>query len=165
MKIKYTPAGFMGMISLLCMSGMSFAQAGAYQIPSQKDMLYSADSKLAANKKLVYDFWREVLEAGHLEKAPEFMTETYIQHNPNVPTGRQGFIDFFSKFRKPVPIADTIKGPLIDIVAENNMVVLVFKRQLPDPKDPAKKYITTSFDMLRIEGNLIAEHWDSATKD
>ena len=82
-----------------------------------------------------------------------------------MPTGRQGFIDFFSKFRKPVPIVDSIKGPLIDIVAENNMVVLVFKRQLPDPKDPSKKYMTASFEMLRVEGKLIAEHWDSAVKE
>jgi predicted SnoaL-like aldol condensation-catalyzing enzyme len=165
MNKRYTPVHFIGMIILVCTSGTGFAQAIPYQIPTQKDMLYSPDPKLAANKKLVYDFWREVLEAGHLELAPEFMKETYIQHNPNVPTGRQGFIDFFSRFAKPVPIVDTIKGPLIDIVAENDMVVLVFKRQLPDPKDPSKKYITTSFEMLRVEGSLIAEHWDSATKE
>jgi predicted SnoaL-like aldol condensation-catalyzing enzyme len=124
----------------------------------------SSDPQLAANKKLVYDFWREVLEAGHLDLAPQFMTETYYQHNPNVPTGRQGFLDFFSRFMKPGPIADSIRGPLIDIVAEGNLVVLVFKKQLPDPKDPSKKYMTTDFEMLRVEGGKIAEHWDNALR-
>ena len=80
---------------------------------SQKMMLYSNDPTLAKNKKIAYDFWRSVLEGGHLELAPQYMRESYIQHNPNVPTGRQGFIDFFSKFAKARTIVDTIKGPLI----------------------------------------------------
>jgi len=132
---------------------------------SQKSMLYSNNPKLAKNKKLVYDFWRSVLEGGHLELAPKYMLETYIQHNPNVPTGRQGFIDFFSKFAKARPIVDTIKGPLIAIVAEGDRVILSFKAVHPDPKDQTKTYTTTSFEMLRIEKGKVAEHWDSALKE
>jgi predicted SnoaL-like aldol condensation-catalyzing enzyme len=115
---------------------------------SQKSMLYNSDPRLAANKKMVYDFWRSVLEGGHLELAPKYMLETYIQHNPNVPTGRKGFIDFFSRFAKARPILDTIKGPLIAITAEGDRVVLSFKEVRADPKDQAKTYVTTSFEML-----------------
>jgi predicted SnoaL-like aldol condensation-catalyzing enzyme len=32
------------------------------------------------------------------------MAPTYIQHNPNVLTGRAAFVDFFSKIRKPEPL-------------------------------------------------------------
>lgn len=131
----------------------------------QKAMLYSKDPQLAKNKKIVYDFWRSVIEGGHLEMAPQFMLETYIQHNPNVPTGRQGFLDFFGKFAKARPIADDIKESLISIVAEGDLVILSFKEVHPDPKDATKKYVTTSFDMLRIENGKIAEHWDSALKE
>jgi len=131
---------------------------------SQKAMLYSSNPQLAANKKLVYDFWRSVLEGGHLELAAQYMLETYIQHNPNAATGRQGFIDFFKKFTKPQPIVDTIKAPLIAVVAEGDLVTLSFKQTLPDPKDPTKKYVTTWFDMLRIENGKLAEHWDCALK-
>jgi len=144
--------------AILLLGTAAFAQ-------SQKSMLYSKDPQLAKNKKLVYDFWRSVLEAGHLELAPQYMTETYIQHNPNVPTGRQGFLDFFSKFAKARPIVDTIKGPLIAIVAEGDRVVLSFKAVNRDPKDPSKTYTTTSFEMLRVENGKIAEHWDSALKE
>ena len=131
----------------------------------QKAMLYSKDPKLAKNKKLVYDFWREVLEGGHLELAPQYLLPTYIQHNPNVPTGRQGFIDFFSKFAKPQPVSATIKANLISIVAEGDWVVLSFKEEHPDPKAPGKKYTTAWFDMLRVEHDKIAEHWDNALKE
>jgi predicted SnoaL-like aldol condensation-catalyzing enzyme len=132
---------------------------------SQKWMLYSKDAKLAENKKIAYDFWRSVLEGGHLELASQYLTETYIQHNPNVPTGRQAFVDFFGKFAKARPIVDTIQSPLIAIVAEGDRVVFSFKQVHPDPKDPAKSYTTTSFDMFRIESGKIAEHWDSSLKE
>jgi predicted SnoaL-like aldol condensation-catalyzing enzyme len=164
MKLKFLRRSCLFIFGLIAMGVSAFAQSGPMAIPNQKNMLMSSDPQLAANKKLVYDFWREVIEAGHLDLSPQFQTETYYQHNPNVPTGRQGFVDFFSKFKKPEPIVDTIRGPLIDIVAEGNMVVLVFKRQLPDPKDPSKKYVTTDFEMLRIENGKIAEHWDNAVK-
>jgi|SRR5579863_1077477 len=132
---------------------------------SQKSLLYSKDPKLAKNKKIVYDFWRSVLEGGHLELAPQYMTESYIQHNPNAPTGRQGFLDLFSKFAKARPIVDTIQEPLIAIVAEGDRVMLSVKAVYPDPKNPGKTYTTTSFDMLRIENEKIAEHWDSSLKE
>jgi predicted SnoaL-like aldol condensation-catalyzing enzyme len=153
MKKKLILLGCMFLLSIT-----AFAQ-------SQKSMLYSNDQKLAKNKKIVYDFWRSVLEAGHLELAPQYMLETYIQHNPNVPTSRQGFIDFFSKFKKARPIVDTIQGPLIAIVAEGDRVILSFKAVHPDPKDQTKTYTTTSFEMLRIENGKVAEHWDSALKE
>lgn len=149
---------------LLLLSLIAVLFAGGAFAQSQKAMLYSKDAALAQNKKIVYDFWRSVLEGGHLELAPQYMTETYIQHNPNVPTGRQGFLDFFGKFARPLPIADTIKGPLIAIVAEGDRVVLTFKDVRPEPKDPTKQYTTTSFEMLRIENGKVAEHWDSALK-
>ena len=96
----------------LLLFGFVFLLGTSAFAQSQKSMLYSKDPELAKNKKLVYDFWRSVLESGHLELAPQYMLETYIQHNPNVPTGRQGFIDFFSKFAKARPIIDTFKAPL-----------------------------------------------------
>ena len=96
--------------------------------------------------------------------ADKYLTESYIQHNPNVPSGRKAFVDFFSKFAKPQPILSTIKAPIVSITAEGNIVILSFVRELPEPTDNSKKYTTTWFDMFRIENGKIAEHWDSAEK-
>jgi predicted SnoaL-like aldol condensation-catalyzing enzyme len=136
------------------------AQVEVQSTPNQAQFLGSADHRLAANKRLVYDFWREVLEAGHMDLAPNYMLESYIQHNPNVPTGRAAFIEFFSKMSKPKPIEPTIKAPLVAIVAERDLVVLSFVRKVADPKDKTKTYTTTWFDMFRVEEDKIAEHWD-----
>jgi predicted SnoaL-like aldol condensation-catalyzing enzyme len=94
-------------------------------------MLASPDAKLAANKRIVYDFWREVFEGRHMDLAEKYMAESYIQHNPNVATGRAAFIDFFSKLSGPKPIEAQVKAPLVAIVAEGDLVVLSFVREGP----------------------------------
>jgi predicted SnoaL-like aldol condensation-catalyzing enzyme len=146
-----------------------FALSALAQVPvtasvDHQTLLASHDPKLAANKKLVYDFWREVFEAGHLELAPKYLAEDYIQHNPNVATGRDAFVAFFSAIKKPKPIDDKVTSPLVNIVAEGNIVVLTFVREYKDPKDASKTYTTTWFDMFRIEDGKVAEHWDPAQK-
>ena len=154
------------LVSICCALSASPAHA---QVPVQANLdherlVASADPRLAANKRLVYDFWREVFEGGHMDLAEKYMAESYIQHNPTVPTGRAAFVDFFSKFAKPKPIESKIKAPLVSIVAEGDYVVLSFVREVAEPADPAKKYTTTWFDMFRIENGKIAEHWDGAQK-
>jgi predicted SnoaL-like aldol condensation-catalyzing enzyme len=140
------------------------AQVPVQANPDQERMLASADARVAANKRLVYDFWREVFEGHHLEFADKYMAEGYIQHNPNVPTGRAGFLTFFGRFAKPKTIENRIVAPVVSILGEGDMVVLAFARENPDPKNPGQKYSTTWFDMFRIENGKIAEHWDPAVK-
>ena len=131
---------------------------------NQEALLASADPKLAANKKLVFDFWREVFEAGHMDLADRYMAESYIQHNPNVPTGRAAFVAFFTQHVKPHAIQPRIAAPLVTITAEGDTVILSFVRETADPKDASRKSTTTWFDMFRIENGRIAEHWDCAPK-
>jgi predicted SnoaL-like aldol condensation-catalyzing enzyme len=145
-------------------TNQAFAQLPVIPLANQKTLLQSNDPKLAANKKLVYDCWREVLEAGHLELTNKYLAENYMQHNPNVPTGRKGFVELFSKFAKPKAIVDTIKAPVVAIVAEGDLVVISFASKLPDPADSTKTYTTTWSDMFRIENGKLAEHWDGAQK-
>ncbi len=153
-------------LALSLLAGAAVAQvpvAGKTDLAGQQAMLRSSDAKLAANKKLVFDFWREVLEAGHVELAGKYMTESYIQHNPNVPTGRAPFVAFFGR-NPPREIKSSIARPVVSITAEGDLVTLAFVDERDDPADPAKKYTTTWFDMFRIENGKIAEHWDSALK-
>ena len=145
-------------------SNYLFAQLPVVPLANQKTLLQSKDPKLAANKKLVYDCWREILEGGHLEFVDKYLAETYMQHNPNVATGKKGFVELFSKFAKPQPIVDTIKAPVVAIVAEGNLVVISFAATLPEPTDSTKTYTTTWSDMFRIENGKLAEHWDGAQK-
>ena len=154
----------LALAAALCAGGIARAQLPVVAAANQEALLASTDPALAANKKLVFDFWREVFEAGHMDLADRYMAETYVQHNPNVPTGRAAFVAFFTQFVKPKAIQPRIAAPLVSIVAERDLVILSFVRETRDPKDPAKKATTTWFDMFRIENGKIAEHWDCAPK-
>jgi len=152
------------LVGLVVAAMPTLAQLPVVAAPDHAALLASADPQLAKNKRLVYDFWREVFEAGHLDLAEKYMAETYIQHNPSVPTGRAAFVEFFGKFKKPRAIEAKVAAPLVSITAEGDLVVLSFVREVVDPKDASKKYTTTWFDMFRVENGKIAEHWDPATR-
>jgi len=155
------PTRFLPLLAML-LAVPAFAQLPVETHPNQQQLLASKDPALAANKKLVFDFWREVFQARNVERAPEFMAESYMQHNPNVPTGRAAFMKFFGQFPKQ-PVKPTIDD-LVSMVAEGDLVVLGFRRTLPDLQNEGQTYTTTWFDMFRLENGKIAEHWDYGTK-
>ena|SRR5579871_1615875 len=140
-----------------------FAALPVVPAKDQAALLKSSDPKLAANKKLVYDFFRIVLTGRRLDQAPKYMAEDYVQHNPNAETGMKGFIDFFTKLGGPQPVPETLPG-LVAIQAEGDYVTLSFVREYDDPVNRGQKYTTTWFDMLRVQNGKLVEHWDCATK-
>jgi predicted SnoaL-like aldol condensation-catalyzing enzyme len=143
--------------------GALFAALPVVPAKDQAALLKSNDPKLAANKKMAYDFFRIVLIGRHLDQAEKFMKPDYMQHNPNADTGIEGFKAFFRRLGPPQAIPETVPG-LVAIQAEGDYVTLSFVREYDDPKNPGKKYTTTWFDMFRFENGKIAEHWDSALK-
>jgi predicted SnoaL-like aldol condensation-catalyzing enzyme len=132
----------------------------------QRALLQSADPKLARNKQLVYDFWRIVYEGGHMERAEEFMTPEYIQHNPNVESGRDAFVNTIGKARPPRPVEETSRFPIIDIIAERDIVMVMWARKVRDREMPDEIYEMTWFDVFRLDdqSGKIAEHWDSSER-
>ena len=150
------------LIAALLLAGPVFAQLAPKPLASQEELLKDKDPKLAANKKVVFDFWRIVLEARHLDEADKYMRQDYMQHNPNAETGIAGFKAYFSRLGGPLPIEPKIKREVISIVAQGDLVVLSFVQDNKDSK--GQSYKTTWFDMFRIQDGKIAEHWDSATK-
>ncbi len=158
----------MRMILVLCICAYLVTNCLAQESPapeaSQAQMLASPDPKVASNKRLVFDFWREVYEGGHMERVEHYLAPTYIQHNPNVPTGRDGFVAVFSKIAKPKIVEDHVTAPLIAILGDGDKVMMAFRREYDDPQHPGQKYTTTWFDMFRIADGQIAEHWDPAQK-
>jgi predicted SnoaL-like aldol condensation-catalyzing enzyme len=133
---------------------------------NQLALLPSNDAKLARNKKHVWDFWRIVYEGGHMERVNEFMAPEYIQHNPNVESGRDAFVRTIGAARKPRPVAAVSKFPIISIVAERDIVVVMWARKVRDREKPAETYDMTWFDVFRLDekSGLIAEHWDSSER-
>ncbi len=76
----------------LALAGMAQAQVPPVAAPDQLALLKSDNPKEAANKKLVFDMYRAIVQGGHTEMAEQYFTPGYIQHNPNVARGRDELV-------------------------------------------------------------------------
>lgn len=140
------------------------AQDAVVAASNPNALFTSPDSKLHANKQVAYKIILELLEAGHWEKASQYLTDDYIQHNPNTKSGLKAVVAYFTEVLKVQPkrIPDGISMKVADVVAEGDLVVVTYSRTEKDPRDSSKSYSTTWFDMWRIKDGKAAEHWDSA---
>lgn len=122
----------------------------------------SPDPKLNALKQVAYHIERDLLEANHWELAGQYLTERYIQHNPNAASGLAGVVRFFTEIRKvtPTPIPAKLQRKYVAVVAEGDLVTVLTPVETRDPKDPTKVYTTTWFDTWRIKDGKADEHWD-----
>jgi predicted SnoaL-like aldol condensation-catalyzing enzyme len=132
----------------------------------QHALLASDDPKLARNKKHVYDFWRIVYEAGHMDLVEQYMAPEYIQHNPNVESGRDAFLRTIGAARPKRPVEDVSRFPIINIIAERDIVMVMWARKVRDRENPEEIYEMTWFDVFRVDDQtgLINEHWDSSER-
>ena len=142
------------------------AQDPVVGAPNADALFHSSDPNLDRNKQAAYHIEKDLLEAGHWEMADQWLTERYIQHNPNAASGRAGVVDYFTKVLKvtPKPIPAKLARPVVAVIAEGDYVVVITPRELQDPKDPSRKYTTSWFDMWRFSNGKADEHWDGATR-
>jgi predicted SnoaL-like aldol condensation-catalyzing enzyme len=148
------------------MAAMVHAQEAVVAAPNKEELFTSSDPQLNANKQVVYHIIRDLLEANHWDLADQYLTERYLQHNPNVPSGRDTVVNFFTQVLKaePRPIPETLQTPVAFVTAEGDLVTVATVSTVQDPKDPTKTYTTTWYDTWRIVDGKADEHWDSALK-
>ncbi|TDS12523.1 putative SnoaL-like aldol condensation-catalyzing enzyme [Maribacter caenipelagi] len=83
----------------------------------------------------------------------KYVGNEYIQHNPAVANGTQGFIDYFERMQKEYP-EKSIK--FVRSIAEGDLVALHTHQTWPGND----QYIT--MDFFRFDDNgKICEHWDA----
>ena len=120
------------------------------------------DPKLNANKQVALHIMRELLQCNHWSDAGNWLTDRYIQHNPNAANGLKGVVAFFSS-RERTPTCDKLTTPIVAVLAQGDLVTVVIPRSYDHPTKPGQTYSTTWFDMWRIVDGKADEHWDAAT--
>lgn len=102
-----------------------------------------------SNKEIVLKFYEEVFNGWNISAIDNYVKEDYIQHNPNVKNGRDGFKAFAERFLAMKPHMDIIK-----CVEEDDTVFVFFKCTLDNGS------INKVCDIYRLEDGMVAEHWD-----
>src|SRR6476659_11353489 len=102
------------------------AQDPVVGAPDADALFHSSDPKLDRNKQAAYHIVKDLLEAGHWEMADKYLTERYIQHNPNAASGRAGVVKFFTEVMKvkPTPIPEKMTTKVVSVTAEGDLVVV-----------------------------------------
>ncbi|WP_047245279.1 nuclear transport factor 2 family protein [Maribacter thermophilus] len=105
------------------------------------------------NKKNAMAFYRMAYEGNPKTAIETYCEGQYIQHNPHVADGPQGFIDYFERMHREYPEKSI---EFVRTIAEGDLVALHTHQIWPDDD----QYVT--MDFFRFDENgKICEHWDA----
>ncbi|WP_299254113.1 ester cyclase [uncultured Aquimarina sp.] len=105
------------------------------------------------NKKNAIAFYKKAYEGNPKEAVQKYLGNQYIQHNPDVADGIEGFISYFEKMQKEYPDKSI---EFVRCIAEGDLVSLHTHQIWPGNDE----YVTMDFFRFDQQGK-ICEHWDA----
>jgi predicted SnoaL-like aldol condensation-catalyzing enzyme len=108
---------------------------------------------LESNKNNAIAFYETAYNGSSKKAIDLYVGKQYIQHNPAVEDGKQGFIDYFEKMQKEYPEKSI---EFVRCIAEGNLVALHTHQTWPGNDE----FVTMDFFRFDDEGK-ICEHWDA----
>jgi predicted SnoaL-like aldol condensation-catalyzing enzyme len=149
----------------MVLSSAAIAQEPVVGVADPESLFRDSDAKLNRNKQAALHIMRELLQCGQWDRSGEWLTDKYIQHNPNAASGREGVVTFFTKVMKVQRTANCGKltTPVVAVMADDDYVTVLIARNYPDPRAAGKTYSTSWFDTWRFVDGKADEHWDPAT--
>ena len=141
------------------------AQEPVVGVKDPESLFKDSNAALNRNKQAALHIMRELLQCGQWERAGEWLTDAYHQHNPNAASGLKGVVAFFTQVMKVkrTDKCDKLTTEVVAVIADDDYVTVLMPRKYPDPRKPGAEYLTTWFDTWRFVNGKADEHWDPAT--
>lgn len=150
-------------LAALCASGPLLAQEPVVGVDDPESLFVDADPVKHRNKQAALHIMRDLLQCNHWDKADQWLTEQYIQHNPLAASGRNAVVQFFSNFARPSPSCAELELEIVAVLADDDYVTVVWPQFCTDA-NTGEQYTSTWFDMWRFVDGKADEHWDPAVK-
>ena len=80
-------------MAALLPGSLAFAQEPVVGVKDPEALFNDKDPKLNRNKQAALHIERELLQCGQWDRAGEWLTQAYHQHNPNAASGSERSID------------------------------------------------------------------------
>jgi len=159
-----TVTSFLALLALMLSVPLA-AQEPVVGVDDPESLFVDDDPVLHRNKQATLHIMRELLQCNQWDRAGEWLTDRYIQHNPNAASGLEGVIYFFTQVMKREPTAecDELTTEIVAVMADDDYVTVLWPRTYPDPRNPGQTYSTSWFDTWRFVDGKADEHWDPAT--
>lgn len=141
----------------------AMAQEPVVGVDDPESLFTDSDPQLHANKQIALHIMRELLECNYWSDAGNWLSDRYLQHNPNVGSGLAPVIAYFTSIRERADSCEALTTPIVAVLATDDLVTVVLPREYPHPTKEGETYTTTWFDMWRIVDGKADEHWDPAT--
>ena len=150
---------------LFSVASVLHAQEPVTGVKDPESLFKSSDAKLNRNKEATLHIMRELLQCGQWDRAGEWLTDAYHQHNPNAASGLKGVVTYFTQVVKVkrVDNCGKLTTEVVAVMAEGDYVTVLTPRKYPDPRTAGKDYYTSWFDTWRFVNGKADEHWDPAT--
>jgi len=146
-------------------SWVALAQEPVVGVADPEALFKDSDPVLNRNKQATLHIMRELLQCGQWDRAGEWLTDAYHQHNPNAASGLAGVVTFFTQVLKVPRVAqcDKLTTEIVAVMADDDYVTVLWPRNYVDPRTAGKCYRTSWFDTWRFVDGKADEHWDPAT--
>ncbi len=140
------------------------AQEPVVGVDNPESLFSDSDPALHRNKQAALHIMRELLQCNQWDLAGEWLTDAYIQHNPNAASGLAGVIYYFTEVmnRPRVDNCGELTTEVVSVTAEDDLVTVMMPRRYPHPTKEGEFYYTTWFDTWRFVDGKADEHWDPA---
>ncbi|MBT5483156.1 MAG: SnoaL-like domain-containing protein [Gammaproteobacteria bacterium] len=157
---------FASLLMLLASTSL-FAQDPVIGVDDPESLFVDSDPVLHRNKQASLHIMRELLQCNQWDRAGEWLTDAYIQHNPNAASGLAGVIYFFTEVmvRPRIDDCGELTTEVVSVTADGDYVTVMMPRIYDNPNKPGEKYYTTWFDTWRFVDGKADEHWDPAIID
>jgi predicted SnoaL-like aldol condensation-catalyzing enzyme len=106
-----------------------------------------------SNKKLVLDFYKQVVGGRNGDLIDSYISDNYIQHSPSMKDGKAGLRDAI-EYLKLLPKPQEQKSPIVLAIAEGDFVMLLL-----DLNFMGKRLAVV--DLFRLVDEMVVEHWDA----